>query len=120
MADAIKFIHAADLHLDQPISGLSELPTHLRSGLSNAPYVAAQKIFDLAIAERVDFVLLCGDLYDSESASARAFALQPLLKKLSIAATERSYVRFSPAATPPRGVPQPIWQPPIATHSISQ
>lgn len=74
MADAIKFIHAADLHLDQPISGLSELPAHLRSGLSNAPYVAAQKIFDLAIAERVDFVLLCGDLYDSESASARAFA----------------------------------------------
>ena len=74
MADAIKFIHAADLHLDQPISGLSELPAHLRSGLSNAPYAAAQKIFDLAIAERVDFVLLCGDLYDSDSASARAFA----------------------------------------------
>ena len=74
MADAIKFIHAADLHLDQPISGLSELPTHLRSGLSSAPYSAAEKIFDLAIAERVDFVLLCGDLYDSDSGSARAYA----------------------------------------------
>ena len=74
MADAIKFIHAADLHLDQPISGLFELPNHLRSALANAPYAAAEKIFDRAIAERVDFVLLCGDLYDSDSGSARAYA----------------------------------------------
>ena len=74
MADAIKFIHAADLHLDQPLSGLFELPSHLRTILANAPYVAATKIFDLAIAERVDFVLLCGDLFDVESGTARAYA----------------------------------------------
>lgn len=74
MSDVIKFIHASDLHLDQPISGLAELPPHLREGLVNAPYTAATRIFDLAIAERVDFVLLAGDLYDAESSTARAYA----------------------------------------------
>ena len=74
MADAIKFIHAADFHLDQPIRGLTELPAHLKTRLANAPYDAATKVFDLAVAERVDFVLLTGDLFDVESGSARAYA----------------------------------------------
>ena len=74
MAATLKFIHASDLHLDQPMSGLTEIPTHLYQVLANAPYEAAAKIFDLAISERVDFVLLAGDLYDSESGNARAAA----------------------------------------------
>ena len=72
MADSIKFIHASDFHLDQPITGLSELPKHLVPALANAPYEAATKVFDMAINERVDFVLLAGDLFDLESSSARA------------------------------------------------
>ena len=72
MAETVKFIHASDLHLDVSISGLSELPSHLVNALANAPYEAAQKIFDLAVAERVDFVLLAGDLFDFESGNARA------------------------------------------------
>lgn len=72
MADTVKFIHASDLHLDVSISGLVELPSHLVQTLANAPYEAAQRIFDLAVAERVDFVLLAGDLFDFESGNARA------------------------------------------------
>jgi DNA repair exonuclease SbcCD nuclease subunit len=71
MADEIKFIHASDFHLDQPISGLIDLPTHLKSALVQAPYLAAQRVFDLAIAEKVDFVLLSGDLFDMETAGCR-------------------------------------------------
>jgi len=74
MAATLKFIHASDLHLDRPMSGLTEIPTHLFEVLANAPYEAAQKIFDLAVSERVDFVLLAGDLYDSELGNARAAA----------------------------------------------
>ena len=74
MAEPVKFIHASDLHLDVSISGLAELPTHLIETLANAPYEAAQKVFDLAVAERVDFVLLSGDLFDFESGNARAAA----------------------------------------------
>ena len=74
MSDSFKFIHAADFHLDQPISGLPEIPNHLTHSLANAPYLAAQKVFDFAISERVDFVLLAGDLYESEAGNARAAA----------------------------------------------
>jgi len=74
MTESFKFIHAADFHLDEPMKGLSEIPSHLIDVLANAPYLAAQRIFDLAISERVDFVLLAGDLYDSESNHARAAA----------------------------------------------
>jgi DNA repair exonuclease SbcCD nuclease subunit len=74
MAATLKFIHASDLHLDRPMSGLTEIPTHLYEVLANAPYEAAKKVFDLAVSERVDFVLLAGDLYNSELGNARAAA----------------------------------------------
>ena len=74
MAATLKFIHASDLHLDRPMSGLTEIPTHLYEVLANAPYEAAKKVFDLAVSERVDFVLLAGDLYDSDAGNARAAA----------------------------------------------
>ncbi len=69
-----KFLHAADLHLDQPISGLAELPTHLKSELVDCPYRAAGAIFDRAIQEKVDFILLSGDVADFETCGARTIA----------------------------------------------
>lgn len=72
MSDPIKFVHASDFHLDQPISGLAEIPKHLIETLASAPYEAAQRVFDFAITERVDFVLLSGDLFDHELGTARA------------------------------------------------
>lgn len=74
MAESFKFIHASDFHLDQPMRGLAEIPSHMLETLANAPFTAAEKIFDLAISERVDFVILSGDLYDSELGYARAAA----------------------------------------------
>lgn len=74
MTEPFKFIHSADFHLDEPLTGLSEIPSHLIEVLADAPYLAAQRVFDLAISERVDFVLLAGDLYNSESNNARAAA----------------------------------------------
>ncbi|MBX3418086.1 MAG: metallophosphoesterase [Pirellulaceae bacterium] len=71
MNEELKFIHASDFHLDQPMSGLAQIPPHLKESLVNAPYLAATRVFDLAIAERVDFVLLSGDLFDLETAGCR-------------------------------------------------
>jgi hypothetical protein len=45
MAQAVKFLHASDLHLDCAIRGLTEIPPHLKSVLTNAPYLAAENIF---------------------------------------------------------------------------
>lgn len=74
MAEAFKFVHASDFHLDMPLRGLAELPIHLKSVLANAPYDSARKVFDLAISERVDFVLLSGDLFDLSSSGPRPAA----------------------------------------------
>ena len=74
MAQAFKFIHASDFHLDRPIRGLAELPIHMKSVLANAPYDSARKVFDLAISDRVDFVLLSGDLFDLSCSGPRPAA----------------------------------------------
>ena len=74
MAESVKFIHASDFHLDEPMKGLAELPPHLKSVIANAPYQAATRVFDLAISENVDFVLLAGDLFDLVSGGPRAAA----------------------------------------------
>ncbi len=74
MSHALKFLHAADLHLDQPITGLTDIPAHLKETLANAPYVAAERMFDLAVNERVDFVLLAGDVVDLDQGGPRCAA----------------------------------------------
>ncbi len=72
MSEPIKFIHASDFHLDRPICGLPDIPKHLLETLASAPYESAQRVFDFALTERVDFVLLSGDLFDHEQGTARA------------------------------------------------
>jgi len=70
-----RFLHAGGFQLDQPVSGLAEIPEPLLDPLIDAPFVAAQKVFDTAIEERVDFVALGGDLLDLSQASPRALTL---------------------------------------------
>ena len=61
---SFRFVHAADFHLEDAIRGLDEVPEHLRNTLVNAPHASVKRIFETAISERVDFVLLNGDLID--------------------------------------------------------
>ncbi|MDC0284294.1 hypothetical protein OAK85_02970 [Mariniblastus sp.] len=74
MTEKIKFIHSSDFHLDEPIRGLQQLPEQLMETLAEAPYLAAESVFDKAITEKVDFVLLSGGLCNLEQLSARAVA----------------------------------------------
>jgi DNA repair exonuclease SbcCD nuclease subunit len=69
-----RFLHAGAFALDQPLAGLSEIPEPLIELLIDAPFAAAQKVFDAAIEERVDFAVLNGDLLDLSRPSARAIA----------------------------------------------
>ena len=68
----VRFIHASDFHLEQPITGLSHIPARLQDDLIDAPYHAAEQVFEAAIVEDVDFVLLAGDIVDFSQASPRA------------------------------------------------
>ena len=86
MHQPFRFIHASDFHLDRPLRGLSEVPDHLRGALVDAPYRAAERVFDAAIRERVDFVALAGDIVDPLLAGPRGLVfLSEQFEKLGAA-----------------------------------
>lgn len=62
---SFRFVHASNLELDRNCFAVGDLPPDLRSDLVSAPFLAAERVFDLAIQERVDFVLLAGGLFHS-------------------------------------------------------
>jgi DNA repair exonuclease SbcCD nuclease subunit len=72
MGNMIKFLHCADLHLDSPFKGLSDLPEELFKRLFESTFLSFNRLIDTAIAEKVDFVIIAGDLYDSGQRSLKA------------------------------------------------
>lgn len=60
----MKFLHAADLHLDSPLRGLARHDEAPVDALRGATRKAFNNLVELAIEEKVAFVLLAGDLYD--------------------------------------------------------
>jgi len=60
----MRFIHTADIHLDSPLTGLAayqNAPAHL---LRTATRDAFDNLITEAISEKVDFMVIAGDLYD--------------------------------------------------------
>ena len=69
----LRFVHAADLHLDSPFQGIrSQAPEHVAQTLHRATFAAFENIIDLCIRERVDALLVAGDVYDGADRSLRA------------------------------------------------
>ena len=69
----LRFVHAADLHLDSPFQGIRrEAPENVSQMLHHATFVAYENIIDLCVRERVDALLVAGDVYDSADRSLRA------------------------------------------------
>lgn len=60
----MKFIHAADIHLDSPLRGLSRYDGVPIEQMQSATRRSFAKMIEFACEELVDFVLLAGDLYD--------------------------------------------------------
>jgi DNA repair exonuclease SbcCD nuclease subunit len=60
----MRFIHAADIHLDSPLNGLSAYPDAPAEQLRSATRDAFTLLIDRAIEEAVDFMVIAGDLYD--------------------------------------------------------
>jgi DNA repair protein SbcD/Mre11 len=75
MTQPLRLVHASDLHLEQPVYGLPEVPDHLRELLVEAPYHAAEQVFETALAEDVDAVLLAGDVLNVDRAGPPAIVL---------------------------------------------
>lgn len=69
----LRFVHAADLHLDSPFRGMrSEAPEHVAETLRRATFQAYDNIIDLCLREQVDALLVAGDIYDGADRSLRA------------------------------------------------
>ena len=62
----IRFIHAADIHLDSPLNGLAKRHNLPTNKILSATREALVNLVTLAINENVDFVLLAGDVYDGD------------------------------------------------------
>ncbi|MGZ8184094.1 MAG: metallophosphoesterase family protein [Methylobacter sp.] len=60
----MKFIHAADIHLDSPLTGLSDYPDAPVEMLRTATRDAFTNLVTEAIEQAVDFMVIAGDLYD--------------------------------------------------------
>lgn len=71
----LRFVHAADLHLDSPFKGLrSAAPPPVANALYEATFRAYENIIDLCIDEEADALLVAGDVYDGADRSLRARA----------------------------------------------
>ncbi len=72
MSKQLSFIHAADLHLDSPFKGLANTPDPIFKEVRESTFVALDNLVQAAINQRVDFVLIVGDLFDNEKQSLKA------------------------------------------------
>ncbi len=62
----MKFLHAADVHLDSPLRGLERYEGAPVDEIRGATRNAFDNLIELAIEEKVDFLLIAGDLYDGD------------------------------------------------------
>ncbi len=62
----MKFVHAADLHLDSPLRGLERYEGAPALRVRGATRRALVNLVDLCLAEQAAFLLLCGDIYDGD------------------------------------------------------
>ena len=67
----MKFIHAADLHVDSPLRGLDSYDGAPVTRLRGASRQALIALVELALEQQVAMVLLAGDIYDGNWADFR-------------------------------------------------
>lgn len=68
---AFRFIHTADVHLDSPLKSLALRSAALAELVQDATRQAFMRIVNMALDERVDALLVAGDLYDGDQKSMK-------------------------------------------------
>lgn len=83
MARTLRFVHAADLHLDSPFKGLAQMPSQLREQVVQSCFEAWDALVRLTKDVQADALLLSGDLHDADNRSLRSqWRLQQGLQQL--------------------------------------
>ena len=70
--EPLRFIHAADLHLDSPFRGIADASAGLCDQLQSATLAALSRVVDHTIYSKADFLIIAGDIYDSKDRNLRA------------------------------------------------
>lgn len=63
---SFRFFHTADIHLDSPLRGLAGQEGNAVARVRTATREALDMLVGLAIEEKVDFLIIAGDLYDGD------------------------------------------------------
>ena len=66
MKSSFRFLHAADIHLDSPLKGLASQNGNAVERVRMATRDAFEQLISLTIEERVEFLIIAGDLYDGD------------------------------------------------------
>lgn len=114
------FLHAADLHLDSPVSSVTghQLPAAVAETLRDASILAWDALVDAAVAHGVDFVLLAGGVYHGPEHGLRAqLCLRDGLARLGSAGIRSFVVLGRHDAAPPGWTAIDDW--PEGTHLFS-
>ncbi|HEY2839506.1 MAG TPA: hypothetical protein VGJ26_10165, partial [Pirellulales bacterium] len=72
MSQPFRFVHASDFHLERPLLASADAPDQFTPLLLESRYRAAQRVFDLALTSRADFLILAGDIVEVDRAGPRA------------------------------------------------
>ena len=73
--ESFRFIHASDFHLETPLGDLDSLPPHLHELMAEAPRQAARAVFEAALADNIDFLVLSGDLLNPQAAGPHGMSM---------------------------------------------
>jgi exonuclease SbcD len=72
MTRAVRFIHAADLHLDAPFGSVDAQDARVRDALAASTYRALDSLVAACIERGVDFLVIAGDLYNQAERRVRS------------------------------------------------
>lgn len=69
MAQKLTFIHSGDLHIGAPFRGLRSLSPRWAERLTNAIPEAFDRVVESCLENKVDFLVLAGDVFDTDKPS---------------------------------------------------
>lgn len=76
----MKLLHVSDLHLDTPFSGIAKQDYQLQQKLIQAPFESFERCVSIAINQKIDLMLVSGDIYDAtkQTIAAKHFFFQQM------------------------------------------
>lgn len=72
MGRPVRFIHAADLHLDAPFGGIDATDARVRDALATSTYRALDALVAACIERGADFLVISGDVYNQAERRVRS------------------------------------------------